>query len=175
MDGAAGAESASSRPSPLDIQSKAVESGDLHGSNLQTQSAAEVPLVAKEQRKTEMQGLRPGSGSVLPSGVRAVSTASTISPTSPHHRSASFGTGSPPAFSSPIPVSVLKAGPSAMKHALSSSISRSPAPDSQRNASPLDLTQLQRMDLVKARNGSVLSRGLILKTDFYPSGESILL
>lgn len=33
------------------------------------------------------------------------------------------------------------------------------------------MSQLQRMDLVKARTGSVLSRGFILKTDFYPSGK----
>ncbi|KAF8322469.1 hypothetical protein DL93DRAFT_2123864 [Clavulina sp. PMI_390] len=35
------------------------------------------------------------------------------------------------------------------------------------------MARLQRMDLVKARNGSVLSRGLILKTDFYPSGRAL--
>ena len=40
--------------------------------------------------------------------------------------------------------------------------------------SPLDLMpQLQRSgpSIVKTRNGSVLSRGFILKTDFYPSGS----
>jgi hypothetical protein len=34
-----------------------------------------------------------------------------------------------------------------------------------------NMAKLQRMDLmIKARNGSVLSRGFILKTDFYPTG-----
>lgn len=44
----------------------------------------------------------------------------------------------------------------------------------QQRKAPLDnMAQLQRMDLVKARTGSVLSRGFILKTDFYPSGEHL--
>lgn len=33
-----------------------------------------------------------------------------------------------------------------------------------------NMANLQRMDLVKARTGSVLSRGFILKTDHHPTG-----
>ena len=50
----------------------------------------------------------------------------------------------------------------------------SAAASSSKRKPPLDnMAQLRRMDLVKARTGSVLSRGFILKTDFYPSGQQL--
>lgn len=50
--------------------------------------------------------------------------------------------------------------------------------DNSMEATSLDLTDLlQRSEpsVVKTRSGSVLSRGFILKTDHYPSGESLYL
>jgi hypothetical protein len=50
--------------------------------------------------------------------------------------------------------------------------------DAQTSAPPLDLSaQLLRSGhaVVKARTGSVLSRGFIMKTDHYPSGACLLL
>lgn len=92
----------------------------------------------------------------LASGLRDKRSPSPLSPTT-----SAISSPSPVLSTSPTPNSIL----SAMNGLRQPSLA------------PLDLTpHLQRSvhSVVKSRTGSVLSRGFILKTDYYPSGSRIL-
>lgn len=125
-----------------------------------THFASELPVAGVAERNNEMRGNYPIAGSPLPSSIRANAQGSHS-----HQRSASFSTGVNPPLTPPKTPAI------DMRTRLSHRISTPSSVLDERRTTPLDnMARLQRMDLVKARNGSVLSRGLILKTDFYPTG-----
>lgn len=99
-----------------------------------------------------------------------------------HQRSASFSVASASGHSlvSSTPTVVNKTGganrPTGPRSSLGGPAIPSPSPSSRLDVhssiTPLqNMSRLAKMDLVKTRNGSVLSRGSILKTDYYPTGR----
>jgi hypothetical protein len=131
--------------------------------NTAQQSARHVPDLSTTGAKESLAEMAPDSGfrpSPIPSSIRA--------PThllDSQRRSTSFSTNG--TFQQSGSRNGILADLRARTAPASSSLE-------QKQKTLLDnMAQLQRMDFVKARTGSVLSRGFILKTDFYPSGEHL--
>lgn len=151
-----GASSAPSKSAPKPKHSLPHVASDLTGAASGT-----------TKRREELRGKLSHGGPQVPSGLRVSSNAS-----SSHQRASSFsiphsGSSGQNGQRLAVDASLADARPRGLR-------SGTPATDSAYHHTPLgNIARLQRTDLIKARNGSVLSRGLMLKTDFYPTGKSM--